>query len=133
MGNLIAEGGYSYVYHCVDRFASRSYALKRIRCQSQEQIDLVKAEIRYLEMLQHKYLLKLVDKAMIENGRVQEYYLLFPYYERGSIRNYIDENTQAKRIVPEKELLGIFYKICQALNELHVHNLAHRDIKVFVD
>ncbi|RMX63706.1 hypothetical protein KXD40_002853 [Peronospora effusa] len=121
-----AQGGFSIVYKARDSDTGEAFALKKILCQTHEQVQSVKAEIQTHKAFNHPNIMPLNDYAVVSTGpETFEYYLLFPFME------LIDMvNSQDVRIT-EAQILDMFLQICRAVAELHLKSppLAHRDIK----
>jgi serine/threonine protein kinase len=131
LNELLAEGGFSYVYKCVDTSTNEVFAVKKLPFFSIEQERLVQNEIHVHKILEHPNLLPLLDFAQQEEhraGHATYYYLLFPLHPRGSLRDYIDSHSPPS----EKIILGLFKGVCAGLLEMHSRSdpLAHRDVKV---
>ncbi|KAF0685058.1 Aste57867_22986 [Aphanomyces stellatus] len=129
----IAEGGFSFVYLVHDTDTLGQFAMKKIMCQSAEQRHLVTHEMGVHKKCRHKHLMPLVDYAVTRTPQPEQstYFLLFPLVENGSLRHYIDSFRLLQSFMPEKAILDIFLKICQAVGFMHSQHppLTHRDIK----
>uniref|UniRef100_K3XCD8 Protein kinase domain-containing protein n=1 Tax=Globisporangium ultimum (strain ATCC 200006 / CBS 805.95 / DAOM BR144) TaxID=431595 RepID=K3XCD8_GLOUD len=132
VGSEIAQGGYSYVYNARDTLTGEAFALKKILCQTEDQIEMAKQEIEIHKSFAHPHIMPLSDYAVLSNeANALEYYLLFPFMENGTLREMIDISLNRRMRIPEQQILEIFLKVCRAVAELHSHSppLAHRDIK----
>ncbi|CEG48885.1 nak mpsk protein kinase [Plasmopara halstedii] len=128
----IAQGGFSIVYKARDTDTGEAFALKKIICQAEEQVQLAKAEIRAHKAFAHPNIMPLADYAVLSTEEeAYEYYLLFPYMESGTLRDMINTAIRQDVRIPEAHILDMFLQICRAVAELHsnVPPLAHRDIK----
>ena len=66
---LIGEGAFSFVYRAKDQNSKQNFALKKIICQSHEQIIDAEEEMKFHELFSHPNLLPLVDWAILyDNG-----------------------------------------------------------------
>lgn len=82
VGSEIAQGGYSYVYNARDTLTGEAFALKKILCQSEDQIEMAKQEIQMHRALAHPNIMPLTDYAVLSvDANTLEYYLLFPFME----------------------------------------------------
>lgn len=127
----LAEGGFSFVYEVRDKNTEKHYAMKKVLCQTPQQVELIKKEMQYHKNLTHPHLLALEDFAVehvIESGGHQTYYLLFELYWRGSLRNHLNHLQESRKNMPEGFILHLFERICQAVAVFHSHTpaLAHR-------
>lgn len=78
----IAQGGFSFVYRARDTDTGEPFALKKILCQTDEQVQLAKAEIQAHKSFAHPNIMPLSDYAVVSSGpETFEYYLLFPFME----------------------------------------------------
>ncbi|TFJ81000.1 hypothetical protein NSK_007643 [Nannochloropsis salina CCMP1776] len=140
----LAEGGFGYVFLAQDRRTGEAFALKRMLCQTQEQLYAVKREMLYHREFQHPNLLPLIDTHVQQQHRPQSgstgiyVYLLFPYLSGGSLRDEIDRrilSPLSRRGMPgawpEDRLIRLFRDILLGVRHLHEHEpaFAHRDIK----
>jgi serine/threonine kinase 16 len=128
IGNQLAEGGFSFVYFAF--VGNKKFALKKILCQTLEQLKQAEWEIEVHKALKmHSSMLRLVDHVSIKTAIGTEVYLLYPLYENGTLRDFIDRNIQHS--LREQEILKIFVDICTGVSHLHNHkpSWAHRDIK----
>ncbi|RLN31659.1 hypothetical protein BBJ28_00004615, partial [Nothophytophthora sp. Chile5] len=138
VGREIAQGGFSFVYKARDTETGEAFALKKILCQTGEQVQLAKAEIQAHKSFAHPHIMPLSDYAVVSrDSGTFEYYLLFPFMEVRHTyptpcfkRVTFHPLVQDVRI-PEGQILNLFIKICRAVAKLHSKSpsLAHRDIK----
>jgi len=140
----LAEGSFGYVYLAQDAHTGEVYALKKMLCQTHEQLEAVKREIGYHRELQHPNLLPLIDSRVQQQHPVPSSstgiyaFLLFPYMPGDSLRDEIDKKilrplatTGTMGTWPEAALLRLFRQTLLGVHALHEHKpaLAHRDIK----
>eukprot|EP00644_Phytophthora_capsici_P004447 jgi/Phyca11/565693/estExt2_Genewise1.C_PHYCAscaffold_190005 len=128
----IAQGGFSFVYKARDTDTGEAFALKKVLCQTEEQVQLAKAEIKAHKAFAHPNIMPLSDYAVVSTGpETFEYYLLFPFMENGTLRAMIDTAISQDVRIPEGQILDMFLQVCRAVAELHSKSppLAHRDIK----
>ncbi|KAB2038071.1 hypothetical protein E1A91_D03G114200v1 [Gossypium mustelinum] len=155
----LGEGGFAYVYlvkevvsdsssalasglakkvkdpsHLSD---DRTYAIKKVLIQNNEQLDLVREEIRVSSLFSHPNLLPLLDHSIIsvkptqEGSWNHEAYLLFPVHLDGTLLDNSKAMTSRKEFFSASDVLQIFRQLCAGLK--HMHNLgppyAHNDVK----
>lgn len=147
----LAEGGFSFVDLVRSAADGKQYALKRILCQTPEQVEGAKAEIALHNAISHPFVLTLIasdiQPARNSEQKADEALLLFPLYSHGSIVDVVqrwnDTNSSASssssskpssRAVPhwpfpEHEALRIFYAICQGAQAIHAVGKRHCDMK----
>jgi serine/threonine protein kinase len=155
----LAEGGFGYVFLASDTQTGEACALKKMLCQTREQLEAAKREILYHREFRHPNLLPLLDSAVhTQQQQLQELqpaqgiavrhtaYLLFPYCKGGSLRDHLNRRlcldigtpragagvAMGPEPWPEAVLLRLFRGVLLGVRELHQHKppLAHRDIKV---
>eukprot|EP00300_Choanocystis_sp_HF-7_P040422 c6907_g1_i1.p1 GENE.c6907_g1_i1~~c6907_g1_i1.p1 ORF type:complete len:347 (-),score=53.59 c6907_g1_i1:130-1044(-) len=137
VGELQAEGGYSFVYRATDENGG-VYALKKIVLTTPEAEHAAHAEIAAFNAFSAPGLLSLIGSTTTETartptgGRVRAVLLLTPFYGK-SLGAYVVSGATAPReqLWPEQKLLVVFLGICEAIAVLHhaVPPQAHRDIK----
>jgi serine/threonine kinase 16 len=94
---IIGEGGFAFVYHVKSvckQNKNCSFALKKMICQTEEQLEEAKNEIDTLTKLNkmnHSHVLKLIDSTFVVNKKGQdEVLLLLPLYV-GTVQSVIDK------------------------------------------
>ncbi|PIA57546.1 hypothetical protein AQUCO_00600331v1 [Aquilegia coerulea] len=156
----LGEGGFAYVYlvkqihNNTDSTSSSgdfgkkfkdpshvsddgSYAVKKVLIQSDEQLELVREEIRVSSLFSHPNLLPLLDHAIIavkaaDGGSWNhEAYLLFPVHLDGTLLDNANAKKAKKEFFSTIDVLHIFRQLCAGLK--HMHSLdppyAHNDVK----
>ncbi|GJX03005.1 probable serine/threonine-protein kinase [Tanacetum coccineum] len=114
-----------------------TYAMKKVLIQSNDQLQLVKEEIRISSLFNHAHLLPLLDHAIIsvrgkpEQTWTHEAYLLFPVHMDGTLLDNAKTMKAKKEFFSTSDVLQIFRQLCSGLQ--HMHNLetpyAHNDVK----
>ena len=127
MIDMIAEGGFSYVYKARDS-KHTNYALKKIIVQSPEAELDVNKEVEMLMRFRHANIIELLESCFIREGSTQVAYLLFPYYEK-SLRYILDEAHGRDMKIPLLKILKQFKDVCEAVEVIHDQNFVHNDIK----
>ncbi|MBA0834853.1 hypothetical protein Goarm_007175 [Gossypium armourianum] len=155
----LGEGGFAYVY-LVKEVASDSssisagglakkvkspshlsddgtYAMKKVLIQNNEQLELVREEIRVSSLFSHRNLLPLLDHAIIsvkptqEGSWNHEAYLLFPVHLDGTLLDNFKAMSAKNDFFSTSDVLQIFRQLCAGLE--HMHSLeppyAHNDVK----
>ncbi|PWA89191.1 Protein kinase, catalytic domain-containing protein [Artemisia annua] len=111
--------------------------MKKVLIQSNDQLQLVKEEIRISSLFNHANLLPLLDHAIIsvkgkpEQTWTHEAYLLFPVHMDGTLLDNAKTMKAKKEFFSTSDVLQIFRQLCSGLQ--HMHNLetpyAHNDVK----
>lgn len=82
VGSEVAQGAFSFVYRARDASTGETFALKKILCQTDEQVQAAKQEIQTHKAFRHPHIMPLTDYAVVSrDGGAFEYYLLFPFME----------------------------------------------------
>ncbi|KAL5974446.1 hypothetical protein ACLOJK_031111 [Asimina triloba] len=154
----LGEGGFAYVYLVKEITADGStgyggvgkkfkdpshvsdegmYAMKKVLIQNNEQLELVKQEIRVSSLFNHPNLLPLLDHAIIavkgaqEGTRNHEAYLLFPVHLDGTLLDNATVMKAKKEFFSTTDVLQIFRQLCAGLKHMHSFDppYAHNDVK----
>ncbi|XP_058115003.1 uncharacterized protein LOC131257999 isoform X1 [Magnolia sinica] len=154
----LGEGGFAYVYLVKEvttdgsaadtgsgkKFKDSShvsddgtYAMKKVLIQNNEQLELVRQEIRLSSLFNHPNLLPLLDHAIIavkgaqEGSRNHEAYLLFPVHLDGTLLDNAKVMKDKKEFFSTINVLQIFRQLCAGLKHMHSFDppYAHNDVK----
>ncbi|CAK0797803.1 unnamed protein product [Prorocentrum cordatum] len=133
-GQLLAEGGFSFVHRAEDPGTGQQYALKKMLCQDSGGRAAASAEAEVHARFRHENLLELVDRAFQphpSSRHVDVCWLLFPLC-RGSLRSEI--TRRVLRDQPSEEwtparVAALLAGVCSGLHEMHLQGIAHRDVK----
>jgi serine/threonine protein kinase len=120
----IGEGGFGEVWMAEQREpVKRRVALKIIKLgmDSRQIVARFEAERQALAMMDHANIAKIFDANVTETGRP---YFVMELVRGIKITEYCDQNQ-----LPTKERLGLFIKVCQAIQHAHQKGIIHRDIK----
>ena len=105
---LLAEGGFSFVY-LVEDGNKKQYALKKVLAQLPEQSELARWEIQIHKTFKHPNLLPLIDNCSVATSdSAEEFRLLMPLYESGTLLDRCTMHLKAGTRMPEKLALTIF-------------------------
>lgn len=133
----------------------KKYALKRIICHSADDQKLAVREIDYYKKFKHPNIIELVDStfkgsklffninsayvsakisgsADIVVNATSEALLVLPFYNMGTLHDYLGLRALRKQFLEAKEVLRIFTEICGAVEYMHGFKpdpIAHRDLK----
>ncbi|XP_042379840.1 probable serine/threonine-protein kinase DDB_G0291350 isoform X2 [Zingiber officinale] len=111
-----------------------TYAMKKVIIQTEEQLELVKQEIRVSSLFSHPSLLPLIDHAIIpvkDGSRKHEAYLLFPVHLDGTLLDLAKIMQSKKETFLTITVLHIFRQLCDGLKHMHSFDppYAHNDVK----
>lgn len=114
-----------------------TYAMKKVLIQNNEQLELVREEIRVSSLFTHPNLLPLLDHAIIKVKATQEQswkheaYLLFPVHLDGTLLDNSTAMKAKKEFFSTVDVLQIFRQLCAGLKHMHHFDppYAHNDVK----
>ena len=130
----VGEGGFSFVYLVHDAKTGQPFAMKKMYCQSAEQKDAARHEVQiHIQFSRHANIMPLVEHSFVRlNDGTEEALLVFPYYSRGSLQDFINSRLSSEGpYYSEAECLRLAAGIAQGLLALHTSHpvpLAHRDL-----
>jgi serine/threonine protein kinase/Tfp pilus assembly protein PilF len=120
----IGVGGCGVVYMAEQlEPIKRRVALKVIKpgMDTRQVLARFEAERQALAMMDHPNIARVFDAGATETGRP---YFVMELVRGIKITDYCDQNN-----LPTKERLGLFVKVCQAIQHAHQKGIIHRDIK----
>ncbi|CAD8213388.1 unnamed protein product [Paramecium octaurelia] len=119
----IGQGQSSMVYKCQDKQTKETYALKIINKQqiSQNQADAIKHEVEIMKLINHPYIVRLVES--FENK--SHIYLVTELIKDGDLYDYVEE----KKYLAEEEAALVLSQLIDALESIQQMGIVHRDIK----
>ncbi len=120
----IGEGGFGEVWMAEQREpVKRRVALKIVKpgMDSRQIVARFEAERQALAMLEHAHIARIFDADMTATGRP---YFVMELIRGVKITEYCDHNQ-----LPTRERLGLFIKVCHAIQHAHQIGIIHRDIK----
>ena len=117
----IAHGGMSEVYLGYDRRVRRKVAVKVLYGSSEPFVRRFEREALAVGTLSHDHILALYDFG----EQRPWYYLVMPYVEGGTLRDYL---LRRKQLTLE-EAGSFLYQLASALQYAHDHGVIHRDVK----
>lgn len=103
--------------------------------QSHELERMASQEIEAFNNFKHKNILKLVDHTKVNENGITVAYLLFPYMEKGSLRDHMNIMMSQPRTKPMLiDVICGFTSLCEALLVLHSSqpSYVHQDLKLEV-
>ena len=110
-----------------EKFAMKIYEKEKLNSNSKK--SCVYKEIQILKKLRHKNIVKLIEVISTET----QILIVQELIEGISLREYYNNeirNQKGISIHKESVFKKIFYQIFSAMDYLHKHNMAHRDIKL---
>ncbi len=121
---VIGEGGFGTVYRARQREpVDRVVAIKMVRAgmATRGTLRRFERERRTLAQLEHPNIARLLDAGTSERGR--------PYFVMELVRGVpITEHCEQKEL-EVRARLGLFLRVCEAIQHAHQRGVIHRDIK----
>jgi len=127
----IGEGAYSTVFKAYDR-KQKVYAIKKMMLQSREMEDIASVEVNAYLKFKHPNIINLLDSVKVSEKGSTSMYMLFPYLEKGSLRDHLNLVLSGKaRKLSLTAILSQFMQICDAVHLMHTYSpgFVHQDIK----
>jgi serine/threonine protein kinase len=124
VGELLGEGGHSYIYRSIRKATKLPYTVKHIKLSNLNKKDAktVKDEITSLKLLRGgPHIIRLFDVFEDKN----DVHMIFEETKGGNILSRIVE----KEVYTEREARQVCKFALTALNYCHRKKVAHRDIK----
>ncbi len=132
IGEVLGKGAYALVKLAKNKITKEKYAIKiyeKEKLNSNSKKSCVYKEIQILKKLNHKNIVKLIEVISTE----KQILIVQELIEGISLREYYnDEIRNQKGISIHKENIfkKIFSQIFSAMDYVHKHGIAHRDIKL---
>jgi serine/threonine protein kinase len=117
----IAQGGMAEVYLAFDKRVRRQVAIKVLYGRDESFIRRFEREALAVGALSHDHILPLYDYG----EQRPWYYLVMPYVEGGTLRDYLLKRQQLKL----EETASFIDQIASALQYAHNQGVMHRDVK----
>ena len=126
--DLIGVGGMAKVYKATDRLLQRDVAIKILKDQYAEDEEFVKKfsnEALSAARLTHVNIVSVYDigEDLIEGKKV--HYIVMEYVDGETLKDKIDRD----KVLSNHDIVDYSIQIAQALNQAHLSNIIHRDIK----
>lgn len=125
--NEIGHGGMSTVYLAINEKANKTWAVKEVRKNGQENFQVVKQslimEIEMLKKLSHPNLPSIVDIIDTED----DFFIVMDFIEGNSLEDYIQE----KKRLSQEEVVSYALQLGSVLKYLHEQTppIIYRDLK----
>jgi WD40 repeat protein/serine/threonine protein kinase len=120
----IGEGGCGVVHMAEqEEPVRRRVALKIVKLgmDTRQVIGRFEAERQALALMDHPNIAKVLDAGATETGRP---FFVMELVRGAAITSYCDQNN-----LPTRDRLGLFIKVCQAIQHAHQKGIIHRDVK----
>ena len=118
---LIGKGSFSDVLRVDCRTSKSPYAVKVMKLRSQQETELLEAELSVLKTTSHPYVIKLIEVIMSRDCT----YLIIELATGGELYDRI----KSRGSLDEKHSCQITQMLLEALEYLHSEGITHRDLK----
>jgi serine/threonine-protein kinase len=126
---LLAEGGMKKIYQTYDAMTGREVAMARLKVSRSKREDPFLREGQLTALLDHPNIINVHDLGIDDEGP----YFTMTLKKGDSLQDIIDRLQQGDQATldryPQRVLLEIFLKICDAVSYAHSRGVIHRDIK----
>ena len=125
----IGEGSFGIIYLVKEIKTKKCYALKRVICQTKQQILKHIYEFETLYFLKHENLIKIYNIQFKYFDTTT--YSIYVLMEKADcdLCVYIRHRISGKKFFTEKEIIHLLKQLSNVLCFLQKNNIAHRDIK----
>eukprot|EP00045_Choanoeca_perplexa_P003646 m.32442 g.32442 ORF g.32442 m.32442 type:complete len:304 (-) comp12151_c0_seq2:41-952(-) len=131
----LGEGGFSYVELVHEPATSSVFAMKRMGCTDDDELEAANREIAMYREFNHPNLIRVIDHDVVDSKvepGAHEVCALFPAYQKGSLQDMIEAHRSDGSSIPEPMILRYTKDVCIALKHIHEHQpqgYCHRDVK----
>jgi tetratricopeptide (TPR) repeat protein len=121
------RGGQGVVYQAIHKSTKRKIAIKVMKegpFAGAKEKARFEREIEVLAQLNHPNIVTVQDSGVLPPDKGGLHYFVMDYVSGRSLDRYLEESNLSPR-----EVLGVFAKICDAVNAAHLRGVIHRDLK----
>src|SRR4051812_6710616 len=121
---VLGQGGMGTVYKAYDLELEKVIALKTIRADLAQNIELLqrfKHELILARQVTHRNVIRIYDLGEADGLR----FITMDYIEGEDLRGYL----QRMQKIPVREVVDIVLQICRGLEAAHAEGVIHRDLK----
>lgn len=126
----INSGGQGSVLLCKNIATDQYFAIKKISCESLEELNFALGEAQAVLKLQHPYIVE-CDSFFIErsDNTCERVCIVYEYCESGSLDNVIAKHRKSNRIIERTDILRWIEQIALGVAYIHKRRIIHRDLK----
>ena len=127
---ILGEGCSSVVKKCEHKVLKAIRAVKIIRSDDEEYIEISKNEYKLLKNLSHPQLIKMYD--CIHDELKGSLYLIMEFIESDTLEDFVLKKASQPgktSYIPEEVIKKILKQLLECLKYLHEQGVCHRDIK----
>eukprot|EP00928_Gymnodinium_smaydae_P044088 TRINITY_DN29435_c0_g1_i1.p1 TRINITY_DN29435_c0_g1~~TRINITY_DN29435_c0_g1_i1.p1 ORF type:complete len:354 (-),score=57.18 TRINITY_DN29435_c0_g1_i1:261-1322(-) len=139
VGELLADGGFAYVYAGSDAESGEKLAIRKVLLQDETARQAAFDEIALLEALPpHEHLVRFFGAEVIAQASSASYVSLFELCKGGTLvklletamsRSCVGTGSFVCPCLPETEVLDVLGSTASALGHLHANAIVHYDVK----
>lgn len=121
---VLGKGSNRPIVLCVNKKTNIKYALKVLEDSLGSRTEI---STHWKASLNSEFIVKIFDVYECTRSRKKYFLLVLEYMEGGELFNKITHKSQP---FTEKEVAKMMFDLCSAVNDLHQHNIAHRDLRL---
>ncbi|KAJ3430851.1 numb-associated kinase isoform a [Anaeramoeba flamelloides] len=128
---LIAEGGFGFVYKAVDLQSNQIFAVKKLLYSSKTELELITTEVRMHKLVcKKRTIISIYGAEKVKEDNNYFVYILMEYCPDNLI-NSMNAKLKQNSCFSEKVVLQIFSRVCDAVCAMHTLDppMIHRDLK----
>ncbi|MBC7773736.1 MAG: serine/threonine protein kinase [Pyrinomonadaceae bacterium] len=124
----IHRGGQGIVYQAIQKTTKRKVAVKVLHMgpfagsRGRARFD---REVAILAQLEHPNIVSVLDSGLTSEAAGNQCFYVMDYVSGQTLDVYLTSSATK----PIQEILGLFLKICDAVNAAHLKGITHRDLK----
>jgi len=125
----LRRGGQGIVYTATQNSTKRKVAIKILLdgvIASHEKRRRFEREIDLIATLRHAHIVRVFDSGVTDDGRM---YYIMEYIEGSGLDEFLRKAPSSTPATPDKSIIEVFVKICDAVQHAHQRGVIHRDLK----
>jgi mitogen-activated protein kinase 15 len=124
----IGRGAFGVVDLVTDTKTNESKALKRVLCESANEVNDALKEVFTMRAVQHDNLLA-IESVFVHTDNDTYVCFVSDFYEKGDLDKYVQWRKGNESYFDEIQICQFMLQLVAATKQLHDNNLIHRDIK----
>ena len=124
----IGQGGFGFIAKVKSKRNKGIYAMKMIdlsKLKDPKEKELSMNEIALIQGLNSPHIIKYYHYFLNSN----RLYIIMDFMNNGDLKGFLEANKAMNKVIPEEEIIELFYKCMAGLYYIHKNNIIHRDIK----
>jgi len=119
----LGQGSMGKVFHAFRRTDNEQVALKVVRTNDEEVVEIARKEFDLLQRISHQNIITAIDFFTTADRAV----LVMSFFEGESLYDRV--RRLPKKRLSEEAAHALFLELLNALDYLHQHRIVHRDVK----